>query len=111
MTQLMLKRASISRLSGEWNEDDYDVDGAVVGRIMKAATVPVGQSWMFGCALSFFCRTRRYGPFFLFPFLTVEDLVIFHAVWPLVVRTLRRALNPKLDPLKRSCDSAAMLSS
>jgi len=36
---LILKRASASRPSGEWNEDDYDVvaDGAVVGRIMKAA--------------------------------------------------------------------------
>ena len=37
--QLVLKRASASRLSGEWNDDDYDVlaDGIVVGRIMKAA--------------------------------------------------------------------------
>jgi len=28
----------------EWNDDDFDVlaDGAVVGRILKAATVPVG---------------------------------------------------------------------
>jgi hypothetical protein len=36
---LTLKRASASRLSGEWSDDDYDVaaDGAVVGRIMKAA--------------------------------------------------------------------------
>jgi hypothetical protein len=48
MTVLLLKRASASRPSGDWNEDDYDVlaDGAVVGRIMKAAAVPVGQSWM-----------------------------------------------------------------
>jgi hypothetical protein len=39
MGQLVLKRASASRLSGEWNDDDYDVlcEGAVVGRIMKAA--------------------------------------------------------------------------
>jgi hypothetical protein len=45
---LILKRASVSRLSGEWGEDDYDVlaDGVVVGRIMKAAAVPVGMSWM-----------------------------------------------------------------
>ena len=36
---LVLKRASASRLSGEWGDDDYDVlaDGAVVGRIFKAA--------------------------------------------------------------------------
>jgi hypothetical protein len=38
---LMLKRASASRPSGEWSDDDYDVlaDGIVVGRIMKAAAV------------------------------------------------------------------------
>ena len=32
---LVLKRASASRPSGEWNDDDFDVraDGAVVGRI------------------------------------------------------------------------------
>jgi hypothetical protein len=37
--QLILKRASASRPSGEWSEDGYDVlaDGAVVGRIMKSA--------------------------------------------------------------------------
>jgi hypothetical protein len=35
---LILKRASASRPSGEWNDDDYDVlaDGVVVGRIFKA---------------------------------------------------------------------------
>ena len=46
--QLILKSASKSRSSGEWNEDDYDVvaDGLVVGRIMKAAAVPVETSWM-----------------------------------------------------------------
>jgi hypothetical protein len=45
---LVLKRASASRPSGEWNDDDFDVlaDGVVVGRIMKAAAVPVGMSWM-----------------------------------------------------------------
>jgi len=39
---LTLKRASASRLSGEWSDDDYDVlaEGAVVGRIMKAAAAP-----------------------------------------------------------------------
>ena len=46
--QLILKSASKSGPSGEWNEDDYDVvaDGLVVGRIMKAAAGPVGMSWM-----------------------------------------------------------------
>jgi hypothetical protein len=49
---LTLKRASASRSSGEWNDDDYDVlaGGVVVGRIMKAAAVPVGHSWMWTLA-------------------------------------------------------------
>ena len=52
MTALILKRATASRPSGEWNDDDFDVlvDGVVVGRIMKAAAVPVGQSWMWTLA-------------------------------------------------------------
>jgi len=35
---LILKRASASRPSGEWQHDDFDVlaNGAVVGRIFKA---------------------------------------------------------------------------
>jgi hypothetical protein len=34
VTSLLLKRASASRSSGEWNDDDFDVlaDGVVVGR-------------------------------------------------------------------------------
>jgi hypothetical protein len=45
---LLLKRASASRPSGEWNDDDFDVlcNGAVVGRIFKANAVPVGSAWM-----------------------------------------------------------------
>src|SRR5438105_15856050 len=37
MAGLILKRASTSRPSGDWNDDDFDVraDGAVVGRIFK----------------------------------------------------------------------------
>jgi hypothetical protein len=37
MTALLLKRASASRPSGDWSDDDYDVlaDGIVVGRILK----------------------------------------------------------------------------
>jgi hypothetical protein len=46
--QLILKHASASRPSGEWNDDDYDVltDGIVVRRIMNAAAAPVGSSWL-----------------------------------------------------------------
>ena len=49
MTQaLILKRASLSRISGEWKDDDYDVlaDGVVVGRIFNAAASPMGTPWM-----------------------------------------------------------------
>jgi hypothetical protein len=48
MAGLILKRASTSRPSGEWNADDFDVaaDGAVVGRIFKANAAPVGSPWM-----------------------------------------------------------------
>jgi hypothetical protein len=48
MAQLILRRASASRPSGEWNDDDYGVlaDDVVVGRIMKAAAAPLGMSWM-----------------------------------------------------------------
>jgi hypothetical protein len=49
---LILKRASASRPSGEWDDDDFDVlaDGAVVGRIMKTAAAPVGTPWMWTLA-------------------------------------------------------------
>jgi hypothetical protein len=49
---LILRRASASRPSGEWNDDDYDVlaDGAVVGRIMKAAAAPEGTPWLWTLA-------------------------------------------------------------
>ena len=52
MGQLILKRANASRLSGEWGDDDYDVlcEGAVVGRITKAAAAPVGTPWLWTLA-------------------------------------------------------------
>jgi hypothetical protein len=45
MSYLVLKRATASRPSGQWNEDDYDVlaNGAVVGRILKANASPVSS--------------------------------------------------------------------
>jgi hypothetical protein len=45
---LVLKRASASRPTGQWNDDDFDVlaNGVVVGRIFKANASPVGASWM-----------------------------------------------------------------
>ena len=61
---LLLKRASASRPSGEWNDDDFDVlvDGVVVGRIMKSAAVPVGMSWMWTLAFGYHeDRTPTHG--------------------------------------------------
>jgi hypothetical protein len=41
---LILKRASLCRPSGQWNEEDYDVlaNGEVFRRIFKANAAPVG---------------------------------------------------------------------
>jgi hypothetical protein len=52
VSQLILKRASTSRPSGQWSDDDYDVlaDDAVVGRIMKAIAAPEGSPWMWTLA-------------------------------------------------------------
>src|SRR5437899_12337878 len=43
---LILKRASVSRPSGAWYDDDYDVltDGIVVGRIFNAAAFARGHA-------------------------------------------------------------------
>jgi hypothetical protein len=61
---LVLKRASASRPSGEWNEDDYDVlaDGVVVGRLFKVNAAPVGMPWMWTLEIEH-CgdRTPTYG--------------------------------------------------
>jgi len=45
---LILRRASTSRRSGEWNDEDFDVlaDGEAVGRIFNANAAPVGSPWM-----------------------------------------------------------------
>jgi predicted nucleotidyltransferase len=49
MPRLILKRASASRPSGQWSEDDYDVleDGIVVGRIFLVPSGgPEDRPWM-----------------------------------------------------------------
>ena len=60
---LTLKRASASRPSGEWGENDYDVlaDGVVVGRILKAAASPEGKPWMWTLLLYHEGRTPTHG--------------------------------------------------
>jgi hypothetical protein len=52
---LILKRASASRPSGEWNDDDFDVlaNGEVVGRIFKANAASVGSPWMWTLAFGY----------------------------------------------------------
>jgi hypothetical protein len=48
--QLILKRASLSRSSGQWSDDDYDVlcEGEVVGRIYKTTGRAPEYSWFWG---------------------------------------------------------------
>jgi hypothetical protein len=48
MPELVLKRASTSRPSSEWSDDDYDVlaDGVMVCRTMSVHAVPVDAPWM-----------------------------------------------------------------
>jgi hypothetical protein len=45
---LILKRASASRPSGHWSDDDFDVlcNGVVVGRIFNSNAAPVGSPCM-----------------------------------------------------------------
>ena len=52
---LILKRATASRPSGQWNEEDYDVlaNGEVVGRILKVNAAPVGSPWMWTLAFGY----------------------------------------------------------
>jgi hypothetical protein len=49
MSTLVLKRASASRPSGQWQDEDYDVlaDGKVVGRIYEdaSASTPPEMRW------------------------------------------------------------------
>src|SRR5262249_18138310 len=64
MGQLILKRAALSRSSGRWNDDDFDVlaGGKVVGRILNSAASPVGSPWMWTLAFGYHeDRTPTHG--------------------------------------------------
>jgi hypothetical protein len=63
MAELTLKRASTTRRSGEWNDDDFDVPrrGVIVGRIMKAAAAPVGTQWLWTLFAKHEDRTPTHG--------------------------------------------------
>jgi hypothetical protein len=58
---LVLKRASASRSSGQWSDDDYDVleNGVVVGRISKEQATPQGRPWMWASGHNGEIRPRR----------------------------------------------------
>ena len=61
---LTLKRASASRPSGQWRDDDYDVicDGAVVGRIKHRPAAPEARPWMWTLAYGYHeDRTPTHG--------------------------------------------------
>ena len=64
MSSLVLKRASASRPSGKWSDDDYDVlaNSVVVGRIMKAAAAPVGAPWLWTMLFDYRTPTHGYEP-------------------------------------------------
>ena len=49
---MLIKRAALSRPSGQWDDDDFDVlaNGEVVGRIYKANAAPVDSPWMWTLA-------------------------------------------------------------
>ena len=59
---LLLKRAALSRQSGKWDDDDFDVlaDGVVVGRIFKAGAAPVGLPWMWTMLFDYRWPTHGY---------------------------------------------------
>jgi hypothetical protein len=63
---------SAFRPSGEWNDDDFDVlaDGLMVGHIMNAAAVPVGQSGMWTLAFGYHDRVPETPPWFSYPPIT-----------------------------------------
>jgi hypothetical protein len=63
MPPLILKRASASRSSGEWRDDDYDVleNGVVIGRIFKVLVAPEGRPWMWASGHNGDIKRAAYG--------------------------------------------------
>jgi hypothetical protein len=62
--RLVLKCASASRPSGQWNDDDYDViaDGKMVGRIFLSTNSPPETPWMWTLAYGYHKdRTPTHG--------------------------------------------------
>jgi hypothetical protein len=64
MTPLILEHASVSRPSGQWRDDDYDVleDGVVVGRIFCLDAVgPRDRPWMWASGHNGEIRRAAHG--------------------------------------------------
>jgi len=61
--RLILKRASASRPSGEWRDDNYDVlvSGEVVGRIMLLPAAPQDRPWMWASGHNGDIRRAAHG--------------------------------------------------
>jgi hypothetical protein len=80
MDQLIPKRASASRLSGEWSDDDYDVlaEGIVVGRIMKSAAAAAGTPWLWTLA---YCHHEDRSPIYGYEATREAAMAAFARSW------------------------------
>ena len=60
---LILKRAALSRPSGEWSDDDFHVltEGIVVGRIFKVPVAPQDRPWMWASGHNGEIRRAAHG--------------------------------------------------
>ena len=58
-SRLILKRAKVSRPTGHWRDDDYDVicEAAVVGRVFLSPDGPQERQWMWTLAHGY-CEGR-----------------------------------------------------
>jgi hypothetical protein len=63
MPPLILKRASTSRSSGQWRDDDYDVleNGVVVARICREEAAPPDRPWMWASGHNGDIKRASYG--------------------------------------------------
>jgi hypothetical protein len=63
VTQLILKRGSASRSSGQWSDDDFDVleTGVVFGRIFRVPNSPSDRPWMWASGHNGDIRRATHG--------------------------------------------------
>jgi len=61
--RLILKRASASRSSGQWHDDDFDVleGGVIVGRIFMVPNAPPDRPWMWASGHNADIRRTAHG--------------------------------------------------